>query len=281
MKVGYISAEQIEKYSSLILPDVVDAIRQDEPLTAMAVEKDGVACGVLAGYVEDACYKIASLYIAPGYRRQGAGKRLVEELEDFLVTYTDIRMIDIEYTVSEEEHEELGHFLKAIEFEKANTNGHSSYIVDLQQVKESKIYKATENPSKYIRPFSQVTKDLLKKTQKQAAIKHTLLPETPLYSEKIDTKISHAMIKDGEIQAFIVFDHSCGDWLTCAALWMGNTNPTILYSLLKTVFQRIVELYPIETKVAFHAVSPETVSIIHSILPNAKEISFRYRYICD
>ena len=58
LQLGCIGEEQMPYFSSLLLPDAVAAIERGEPVTAIGSAQEEVACGALAGYVENGCFQV-------------------------------------------------------------------------------------------------------------------------------------------------------------------------------------------------------------------------------
>ena len=71
MTLGYISIEQLPVFSPFMDPQVVTALKEGEPITALGIVKGETACGALAGYIDEEHFQITSLYVAPAFRRQG------------------------------------------------------------------------------------------------------------------------------------------------------------------------------------------------------------------
>ena len=81
MQFGMVDDADPGAFEPLLLPQVAEALRNGEPVTVMGIAKEGVACGALAGYIAGDCFHVASLYVAPDYRRQGGARRMIRELE--------------------------------------------------------------------------------------------------------------------------------------------------------------------------------------------------------
>ena len=118
MELGYINSEQMQYFKNLLLPQTVEAIENGESITALGIVKDSIACGAIAGFITEGKFYIDSLYVAPGYRRQGAGRMLLEAVMNLLEEEDMVNGVEIRYTVTEEEHKTIAPFLEAMEFVK-------------------------------------------------------------------------------------------------------------------------------------------------------------------
>ena len=88
----------------------MEAIERGEPVTAIGIAHEDTACGAMAGYVENGCFQVISLYAAPDYRRLGGARLMVSQMEE-LLKENDIRSIEISFTTVEQENETLVPFL--------------------------------------------------------------------------------------------------------------------------------------------------------------------------
>ena len=277
LQLGCIGSEQLAYFSTLLLPDAVEAIERGEPVTAIGIAHEDTACGAMAGYVENGCFQVISLYVAPDYRRLGGARLMVSQMEE-LLKENDIRSIEISFTTVEQENETLVPFLSQMGFMEENDRGRNIYTFTLEQLAGAKAWKPAAMKSLRIRPFSQLSEDVLRAAQKRGIALETPLPECMLTSPQLVRELSHALIKDGKVDAYAVFDYSCCGLLTLCGLWVGDPNPIVLYSLLKTVVARAMELYSPETRIALQVVNDQSLQLIRGLVPDAKKVSFTYRH---
>lgn len=276
MNLGYISTELLPVFSNLMDPQVVEAIKEGEPITAIGIEKDKVACGALTGCLDDGYFQILSLYVAPSFRRQGGATLMLNEIKRLLFQHTSIEKIRIDYTVTHEDHETLTAFLAASKFTKENDFGLTLYKFSLGQILNSPLFSSSSKESSNLLAFNKISDNLLVTAQKRASVQNVPLPELPLTSDELDRELSHAYIKNEEIQAFVIFDHSLGNMLTLSCAWVDNTKPAILSVLLRKAMQRAKELYSPDTMIAVQAVTDASAKLIRTLVPDAEPFSFTY-----
>lgn len=277
LQLGCIGEEQLAYFSTLLLPDAVEAIERGEPVTAIGIAQEDVACGALAGYVDDGCFQVISLYVAPDYRRLGGARLMVSQLEE-LLQENEIWSMKIDFTTVEPDNETLAPFLSTMGFAPEDDGGRNIYTFTLEQLTGAKALKPAASKSLRIRPFSRLSEDVLRAAQKRGISLDAPLPECMLTSPQLERELSHALIKEGKVEAYAAFDYSCCGVLTLCGLWVGDPDPHVLYSLLKTVVERATELYPPETCIAIQAINDQSVRLIQSLVPNAKKVSFTYRH---
>lgn len=276
MNLGYISTELLPVFSNLMDPQVVEAIKEGEPITAIGIEKDKVACGALTGFLDDGYFQILSLYVAPSFRRQGGATLMLNEIKRLLFQHTSIEKIRIDYTITHEEHETLTAFLAASNFTKENDFGLTLYKFSLGQILNSPLFSSSSKEISNLLAFNKISDNLLVTAQKRASVQNVPLPELPLTSDELNRELSHAYIKNEEIQAFVIFDHSLGNMLTLSCAWVDNTKPAILSVLLRKAMQRAKELYSPDTMIAVQAVTDASAKLIRTLVPDAEPFSFTY-----
>ena len=276
MKIGYINGEQMQYFSNVLLPQTVEAIQNKEPMTALGIVKDSIACGAIAGYLTEGKFYIDSLYVAPGYRRQGGGRMLLDGITKLLEDEVLVNGVEIHYTVTDEEHETIAPFLQAMKFEKKEDEGQNIYLFTLAQAATSALETKEGKQAADVWSFSQIDDKILRAAQKEASVQEVLLPQLPLDSSELERELSHAIVKDGVVKAFVAFDHSCCGLLTLCCAWSGQMGPTAMIVLLRAAFKRAAQLYGLETRMAVQAVTPEAAALVQNLVPDAVAVSYSY-----
>lgn len=277
MQLGIIADDDMWAFEPLLLPQAVEALDRGEPLTVMGIMQEDTACGALAGYVADGCFHVVSLYVAPGYRRQGGATMMMHVMEQLLWDEADIGAMEVTFTTAEADNETLLPFLETLQFLQEDDGGKNIYTFTLGQLKAVKQPKAVNEKDGRVRAFSQLSEDLLRAAQKRSVALGTPQPEQTLTSPQLERELSYAVVKNGRIEAYAAVDHSCCGALTLCALWIGDTNRMLLNTLLKTVIAQAQETYPSQTRVAMQAVNDQSLRLIRKLAPQARKVSYTYR----
>ena len=152
LQLGCIGSEQLAYFSTLLLPDAVQAIERDEPVTAIGIAQEDVACGAMAGYVENGCFQVISLYVAPDYRRLGGARLMVSQMEE-LLQENDIWSMEISFTTAEPDNETMVPFLNAMGFSPEDDRGRNIYSFTLEQLGRTTALEKSVSKTLCIRRF--------------------------------------------------------------------------------------------------------------------------------
>lgn len=272
MKIGVLPPGESGVFCNLLLPEVSNALSAGEPVTALALTQDDIAVGALAGYLENGRFQIASLYVAPDYRRCGGGRMLLEALLRELDGYAF--GVEINFTVTQAEHNTLLPFLEVMGFVRQPDNGKTIYVTTLGEVLKSSFF-ATGSKNTGI-PFSQLNEGSISRLKKAAIVANAPLPEGGLSAKTVDRDISVAYINGNKQEAFIIFDTSWSGGLTLSAAWSASKYPMVLPGLLRSAATRAQEKYLPETKIAVQAVNGASVALIRALLPEAEAVAHTY-----
>lgn len=282
LELGWIGEEQLQWFQTLMLPQAREALQQGEPLTAIGLFCDRVACGALVGYVDTGCFYVVSLYVAPDYRRRGGASWMIRTLEAQLEKADHMYAVELRFTVTDAENETLHPFLEHLGFEVEDDGARNIYAFTLEEVMHAKELdrdiSAAQAKTHKMRALSQLSDDQLRAMQKRAVALEAPIPEKRLSDPEVERDLSLAWMVDGRAEAYVIFDHSCCGVLTLSALWAGDAGAPVAYALLKTALQRAAELYPPQTQIALQVVNSQSARLMHGLLPEAEKISYTYRY---
>lgn len=276
MKLGYITSEHLPHFASLMLPEAVQALERGEPLVALGLTEQTVACGALAGYLEGSRFQIISLFVAPDYRRRGGGRLLVETLLELLADNGQAAGVELSYTDTAPDHKSLAPFLETLGFCQENDRGENIFLTTLGQVQQSPFFAGGRAAPADILPFCKIPDICLTMAGKQALLEGAPVPEVPLSDASLDREVSHALFRDKAVQAFVAFDHSCCGHLTLCCAWSGSAGSAALPALLRAAFCRAVEAYPLETEIALQTVNQASARLAAALLPDAVPLSCTY-----
>lgn len=143
---------------------------------------------------------------------------MVSQLEELLSEEPDIWSVQISFTTADPDNETMTPFLSAMGYMPEDDMGRNIYAFTLEQLGKAKAMAKPASKSLRIRSFSQLSEDVLRAVQKRGIAMETPLPEDTLNGSQVEKELSHAMIKDGKIEAYAAVDHSCCGVLTLCAL---------------------------------------------------------------
>ena len=270
MKLGVLRPGDPGVFRSLLLPSTADALAAGEPVTVLTLTQERTAIGAAAGYLENGRFQLSSLYVAPDYRRRGGGRMLLKGLFRALEGYAS--GVELRFTVTEEEHRTLLPFLEAMGFAREPDAGESLCLTTLGSVGETPFFANAGTTAGT--PFSQLRDGTLSLAEKAAVMAGAPIPEGGLLADTVDREISVARIKDGGVEAYVVFDTAWPDGLTLSAVWCRD--PKALPMLLRSAVARAREKYPPETKVAVQAVNSASAALLRELLPSAETVAHTY-----
>ena len=272
MNIGILPPGDAGVFQSLLLPETARALAAGEPVTALALTRNDVAIGAVAGYLENDCFQISSLYVAPDYRRCGGGRMLLEELRELLEGHAT--GMEISFTVTREEHQTLLPFLEVMGFEREEDRGETLYLTTLGAAAATPFFATAGKTAGT--PLSELNDGALSLLNKAAMAAGAPVPEGGLLAKTVERKISLVRMNGSKPEAYVVFDTAWSGGLTLSAVWSGSKDPSVLPLLLRSAVTRARENYPLETKVAVQAVNPVSAALIRKLLPEAEVISHTY-----
>ncbi len=275
MEIGMINKDNLEVFQTLLLPEEAESLRSGKELLALGIVEEGTACGAVSGWLKEGWFEIRSFYVAPAYRRKGGGRLMLESLCRLLKGRTGT--LEISYTRTREEHETLGAFLKAFGFEKEDDRGETLYRILLGDVFQTSFFSGDFQPPQDVKAFSELSEWTLKQAYKKQLALGTDYMSKPLTDASLDGRMSMAIVRDNEIQAFVAFDRSCAGQLTLA--WVqGGSDPNMLPVLFRSACAKAGELYGPEELLCVQAVNQASASLIQTLLPGAEAFSETYTY---
>ena len=281
MELGYIATQQLPVFRSLLLPNVVQAMERGEPVTAIGLIEDGIACGAAAGYPQNGRFQIVSFYVAPDYQRRGGGRMMMDYLTCLVSDFPGISGLEMSFTKTLPAHDSLDPFLTKMGFLLTDGKDENIYLTSLGQVAQSPFFAVKNPPSPQLLPFSQVPRLLLSSIDKELRHKGVPLPKLPLTSPELEQEVSCALIKNNEIQSFLAFERSDKGELILSFAWAGTAGPAGMPPLLRRAFHTANSLYPPETPVVMQAINIKSARLLQVLLPDAMPISFTYHRLLD
>ena len=226
IRICAITNDMAEKAYGLILPEVLEALKEGLPVTAFAAVIDDIAVGALAGATDGGVFDIASIYVMPEYRRRGIGSALVEWLKELLDFEDEGRIcIRAEYTMIEEDNKTLYPFFLALDFTEDNTDLPMYYCGLLGDISSDDISLSRVRKDSKIISFAEAGKMLLKTASAEAVSGGFPLPEGGLVSEKLDMDSSFCVKEEERIRAYIAVEPIEEGLIRVSALWSSLPDP--------------------------------------------------------
>ncbi|MCR4907578.1 MAG: GNAT family N-acetyltransferase [Lachnospiraceae bacterium] len=214
INVFAISKDEAGKASAFLMPEVLEALKAGLPVTSLIAVDSEEALGALAGAIDGEVFEIKSLYVSPGKRRMGAGRALVESLEE-LLSETDI-VIRAQYTVENEDNAVLMPFFKSMGFKEDPLETPAfltGYLEDLH------ITGTGEKPEMNILTFSEVSKQILKVMTNTCIKNGYPVPEEGFASDKLDGELSLCAMKGMEGRAYVTTEILSEELVFVSTLW--------------------------------------------------------------
>ena len=272
MQIGWIGHSELERFGGLLLPEVRAGLERGEPITALGLTDEDRACGAAAAWLRgEGVLEISSFYVAPGYRRRGGGRLLMDTL--YRLGQGHCQTMAIQYTCTQPEHETLAPFLAAMGF-VAERGSSDLYQIGLEDLARSSFFLHIPAGQGRARPFAQVPPDSLATAYKKAAAQGENYLDCPLTHPSVDPQASVAVMEGDTVRSFAVFTPTSPGRIRLA--WVKSGQPQDLPLLLHTAFARLREQYPPETVLTIQTVTDASQELVASLIPEARPISLSF-----
>ncbi|MCR4655139.1 MAG: GNAT family N-acetyltransferase [Lachnospiraceae bacterium] len=277
IRICAITNDMAEKAYGLILPEILEALKEGHPVTAFAAVIDDIAVGALAGVTDGGVFDIASIYVLPEYRRRGVGSALVEWLKGLLDFEDEGKVyIRAEYTMIDEDNETLYPFFLALDFTEDDVDLPMYYCSLLGDINSDDISQGSVQKDSKIISFAEAGKMLLKSASAEAVSGGFPLPEGGLVSEKLDMDSSFCVEEEEKIRAYIAVEPIDEGLIRVSALRSSLSDPRKLMAMLSCSVNAAKKKYPPQTKIAMLALNHETERIIWHIFDDPEACSYRF-----
>lgn len=271
LQVGWISRESQAVFGELLLEDARKALERGEPITALGLTEGARACGAAAAWLgQGDTLEIQSLYVAPGYRRQGGGRLLVDTLCG--LAQGRCQRVSICYTCTRPDHETLPPFLTALGF-APEPEGEGLYQITLEELACTPFFSHTP-PDAGGLPFDQVPRHSLAEAYQRAAGKGENYLPVPLTHPSVDGQTSTAILEGDVVRSFAVITFGAPGRVRLA--WVQSGVPQDIPALLRGAFHRLRAKYPPKTALTIHPVAPAAGDLVARLIPVARPISHAY-----
>ena len=266
-EIGLIAEENLSAFRNLLLPQVYAAIENGEPVTALGWAVNGRACGALAGFMDGCFFEIASFFVNPEWRGMGGGSYLLETLTDILDGFADYYRI--EFSSTEQEHEELEGFLRRRSFVLQPAKHGLMYETSLGAA-DSAMMGDMKAASAHIRSFDEVGERSLKKEEKRAFIESDPLPMNGFSNGSVDPEVSVVYETEGEITGYIAIEKK-GEALFVSAALNRSGKPQVFLLLLREALELSTQKYGKEYSLLIPVTDNTADGIVRKLFPGAKQ----------
>lgn len=268
MDVTSIYDDNLQYFRDLMLPNVYQALERGMPVSAVGLVDEETACGAVAGYIDGNAFQVASLFVAPQFRRKGGATLLLDTMKKLLLDINGVYTMRIEYTISRDDHLTLRPFLDKYGFLE-ETEDTGIYGVTLEQVKKTPFFAQSDaHQANKATPFSQIPPIYIKMLDRSISSTGIRPYGDPLDRANYDAEISMGAVSNNKIEAFVLFDHSFDGKLTLAYAYSeagGVSGPATLISLLRSAFSVAVRKYPPDTQIIINAANPTSAALLKKI----------------
>ena len=259
--ITQITKKKIDSISHMLAPEIVSAVKEGQPVTALAAVEDDTAVGALGGVVDGDTFEIISIYVIPSRRRNGAGTALMKTI--FELADEEDLMVRAEYTPMDSEGKTIEPFLNALDFIKESAvfpvyccEALGSFSIDSKNLPGtmSEILTFAEAPEKLIR-------DAIKQSREEDG----MLGDIEGFMGIIKKGLSFLAARKGMIQACVMAEQIQKDAILLTPVWGVKPDMEEMRMMLSFAFDEMrASLLP-DTSIIIPALNPETLEIIEEI----------------
>lgn len=273
MKILSIRPKQAEMARSLLVPEVIAAIKKGLPVTALVAVENGRAVGAIGGAADGNIFTIMSVFVNDDHRHKGIGRALVAKLEQIVEPLG--LLIRAEYTRERSDHNSLqGFFLRCGYREDIRPipGYYIGYVRDL--IDEERHAMLPEACAAL--PFSEISEKCIREADERFMHHGAYLPEGGLASSEIVKDISYAVLFEEAIRAYIALEQPAEDMLTVESVSSDTKDSRIITGVVKAAARKIKSTYSPDTKIAMEIFDKEQDRIFQLMIRDAKASSFTF-----
>ena len=260
-RISFITKKGVDSIASMLAPEIVSAIKEDLPVTALAAVDEGVAVGAMGGVVNGNAFELISVFVAPEDRRKGAGTALMKAL--FKLCEAEELEIRAEYTPIDEEGRTLEPFFESLGFRQESVmfpaylsyeSGNMDFDPGKLRGSRSEIFILSETPRK-------IMDEIPKLSEEEDGMLGTIKANMGL----IDKDLSFVAALKGKIRACVLTEHAGDDMLQITPLWGPEEDISDMRLMISYVVERLRESGEQETNIIMPVFDPATLSIADDI----------------
>ena len=272
IKIYTLKEDQADSAGVMLPPGVCEALKNGLPVAAFAAATDDRVVGTTAGVVAGDVFEIDALFVDPIYRRQGAGRALIEKLSE----YTDEMGLGLkaEYTLVDEDARTLEPFFEALDFIEDPVEYPMYCIGRLENLSIN--VRGSQSMYKGITSFLETPERMLNAANTRSIRAGWPLPDGGLMSDRMDKDLSFCSVVGDRIRAYIAVEPISDELIRIPALWSELNDPREMMVMLSKTIERLKRRFSWDARIAMLALNPISYKIIEHVCSEAESCSFRF-----
>ena len=259
-RISRITKNKVDSIQDMLAPEVVDAIKNDLPATALAVVDGDEAVGALSGAVDGDTFEIVSLYVAPEKRRKGAATALMKKLFSFL----DEEKLSVraEYTPADNEAKTLKPFFRSLDFTREEMTFPVYCLINADQFNVD--YRSLPGSMSSIESFSEASRKVLASygLNKDAKL---LGPSELLVDENVNENMSFVTVEKSKVRACLITEKYLRGSVKMTPYWFEEPDSKDVGDMkvmLYYAFDEVRKTYAPQTQVVMMVLDPDSGDIV-------------------
>ncbi len=269
IEIYRLTQENAKDAAGILLPEVVVALKENQPVTVLAAMDGNQVIGAMGGAIDGDAFEITSIYVHPEHRRRGAGQELIWKLQDILGE--DEIVIRADFNVENDDNRTLRPFFDSMGFKTERSVYPSYYIASLKRLRTSSII---EKEDESVRAFSEVPERIIRAASNMGIEKGYPMPEGGLMSASIDPNMSFCVLKKEAMSAYVAVEPIDQEMVKVSALWSEVPDPRELIGMLSQMLKEIRARYKPETQVAMLAMNSMSYKLIQYMFKDVEPSSY-------
>ncbi|MBO6214805.1 MAG: GNAT family N-acetyltransferase [Lachnospiraceae bacterium] len=273
IKIEYITQEESDVFSPLMLPDDARKLKAGMPVVAFGAVIEGVAVGAICGEAYgDSTFSVSSFYVSPEYRGRGVGSFLLEELIVILPEYITVLLFD--YIKTDSNHAALDRFLEhhGAKLDKANVG---LMRVKVSQLCDSEFYNHGYHKGG-VKVLDELTKDHIYDLENFTRENALPQPNGGFLAKEVYAGCSVVMQDYSGIMGYIIIDDEKDGVKSAASVYFEEKSD--LAALFMGLIKALEENCSRGEMIYFPVVDVELGDFIMDVFPKVVNIERRWYY---
>ncbi len=266
IKAGLVTSDAgaAEAFYSFLTDDTLEAIEDGDPFTVIGARDCGIACGAMAGFIDDDMFIITSLYVSPAHRRKEAASAMLDVLCAILPPDTPVR-VDLPLDAEEGSEE----FFTAMGFDPyIPVDG--IYRAPFSALFHSSLLKKDISSNVPITTFSKCPDRILSVAQSRARTINAPMPQGGFFDPAIDRNLSYICMKDECLIAYLITE-TIGSSSYVTGLYCENSRSMALMRMLQLALaDGLSQHYDDDQELIVPVTNTVSSHLVNSLLPELK-----------